>query len=139
VASGRYRHTDYGPGQMNVSGRAVEAGVAEGEDAPILGDQPVASPVGGGHHAHHLKSTVPEPELMVLAAMLVLSKLNVAPAFTVKSPTDPEIEENPRSMVSPAGTVTLPTLATGTAALAAAAVPAPTVKEPVDRTVKVPN
>ena len=32
--------------------RAVEAGVAEGEDAAVGGHQPVPAAVGGGRHAH---------------------------------------------------------------------------------------
>ena len=32
--------------------RAVEGGVAEGEDAAVGGHQPVAAAVGGGRHGH---------------------------------------------------------------------------------------
>ena len=35
------------------AGRAVEVGVAEGEDAAVGGHLPVAAAVGGGGHAHH--------------------------------------------------------------------------------------
>ena len=37
--------------ERDVAGGAVELGVAEGEDAAVGGDQPVAAAVGGGGHA----------------------------------------------------------------------------------------
>ncbi len=42
---------DHRPVQADVPGRTVEAGVAEGEDPAVGGDQPVAGPSRGGRHA----------------------------------------------------------------------------------------
>ena len=38
--------------RVTAAGRAVEAGVAEGEDPAVGGHQPVALAVGGRGHAH---------------------------------------------------------------------------------------
>ena len=46
--------------ELEVAGRPVEAGVAEGEDAAVGGHQPVPAAVGGGRHAHH---RLGEPEV----------------------------------------------------------------------------
>ncbi len=45
-------HAHDGPVEVDVAGRAVEGGVAEGEDAAVGGDLPVAAAVRGGGHAH---------------------------------------------------------------------------------------
>ena len=51
LAVGGGGHADDGLVEVHGAGRAVEGGVAEGEDAAVTGDEPVALAVGRGGHA----------------------------------------------------------------------------------------
>src|SRR5579875_3423400 len=53
VLLGRYPNDFCPAGQLLAHERPIVAGVAEGEDAAIGSDEPVAAPVGGGSNAHY--------------------------------------------------------------------------------------
>ena len=81
TAVGRGGHADDGLVQVRAAHRAVERRVAEGEDAAVGGDEPVAGAVGGG-------------------AMPTIGLLRWWPPVEPKKPASPKVKMPPSEATS---------------------------------------